>query len=150
MKSLYIIGNGFDIHHGIKSRYSDYREWLKEYDFDLYDKLCRLYDSIDEDDGWWKSFEQHLSAISFDYINKMYQDYSPIYGSEDFRDADYHRASIQVGLDIDIDNLIENIRERHIDKYPSSEPMIEYIISVTKTNGDIVDFCLVNIYGEIS
>lgn len=109
MKSLYIIGNGFDIHHGIKSRYSDYREWLKEYDFDLYDKLCRLYDSIDEDDGWWKSFEQHLSAISFDYINKMYQDYSPIYGSEDFRDADYHRASIQVGLDIDIDNLIENI-----------------------------------------
>lgn len=39
----------------------------------------------------------------------MYQDYSPIYGSEDFRDADYHRASIQVGLDIDIDNLIENI-----------------------------------------
>ena len=49
MKSLYIIGNGFDIHHGIKSRYSDYREWLKEYDFDLYDKLCRLYDSIDED-----------------------------------------------------------------------------------------------------
>lgn len=109
MKSLYIIGNGFDIHHGIKSRYSDYREWLKEYDFDLYDKLCRLYDSIDEDDGWWNSFEQHLSAISFDYINKMYQDYSPIYGSEDFRDADYHRASIQVGLDIDIDNLIENI-----------------------------------------
>ena len=150
MKSLYIIGNGFDIHHGIKSHYSDYREWLKEYDFDLYDKLCRLYDSIDEDDGWWNSFEQHLSAISFDYINKMYQDYSPIYGSEDFRDADYHRASIQVGLDIDIDNLIENIRKRHIDKYPPSEPMIEYIISVTKTNGDIVDFCLVNIYGEIS
>lgn len=39
----------------------------------------------------------------------MYQDYSPIYGSEDFRDADNHRASIQVELDIDIDNLIENI-----------------------------------------
>lgn len=54
------------------------------------------------------------------------------------------------GYPDDPDNLIENIRERHIDKYPSSEPMIEYIISVTKTNGDIVDFCLVNIYGEIS
>lgn len=109
MKKLFIIGNGFDIHHGIKSRYSDYREWLKEYDFDLYDKLCRLYDSIDEDDGWWNSFEQHLSAISFDYINSILQDYGPIYGSEDFRDADNHSASIQVELDIDIDNLIENI-----------------------------------------
>ena len=75
MKNLFIIGNGFDIHHGINSRYSDYREWLKGYDFDLYNKLCRLYDSTEDDDDWWNSFEQHLSAISFDYINKMYQDY---------------------------------------------------------------------------
>lgn len=107
MRNLYVIGNGFDIHHGIKSRYSDYREWLKENDFDLYDKLCHLYESIDEDDEWWNSFEQHLSAISFDYINTMHQDFGPIYGSEDFRDEDNHRASIQVKLDID--NLIECI-----------------------------------------
>lgn len=107
MKKLFLIGNGFDIHHGIKSRYSDYREWLKENDFDLYDKLCHLYESIDEDDEWWNSFEQHLSAISFDYINSMHQDFGPIYGSEDFRDEDNHRASIQVKLDID--NLIECI-----------------------------------------
>ena len=45
MKNLFIIGNGFDIHHSINSSYSDYREWLKGYDFDLYNKLCRLYDS---------------------------------------------------------------------------------------------------------
>lgn len=109
MRNLYITGNGFDIHHGINSRYSDYREWLKEYDFDLYDKLCRLYDSIDEDDVWWNSFEQHLSAISFDYINRVYQDYGPIYGSEDFCDADNHRSSIQVELDLDIDDFIETI-----------------------------------------
>ena len=25
MKKLYIIGNGFDIHHGLKTRYSDYK-----------------------------------------------------------------------------------------------------------------------------
>ena len=43
MKNLFIIGNGFDIHYGINSRYSDYREWLKGYDFDLYNKLCLLY-----------------------------------------------------------------------------------------------------------
>lgn len=27
---LYIIGNGFDIHHGIQSSYRAYREWLLE------------------------------------------------------------------------------------------------------------------------
>ena len=109
MKNLFIIGNGFDIHHSINSSYSDYREWLKGYDFDLYDKLCRLYDSTEDDDDWWNSFEQHLSAISFDYINRVYQDYGPIYGSEDFSDTDNHEASIQLKLDLDIDNLIEAI-----------------------------------------
>lgn len=109
MKNLFIIGNGFDIHYGINSRYSDYREWLKGYDFYLYNKLCRLYDSTEDDDDWWNSFEQHLSAISFDYINRVYQDYGPIYGSEDFSDADNHGASIQLKFDLDIDNLIEAI-----------------------------------------
>ena len=27
-EQLYILGNGFDIHHGIKSNYSDFRKWL--------------------------------------------------------------------------------------------------------------------------
>lgn len=26
---LYIIGNGFDLHHGINSSYFEYRIWLK-------------------------------------------------------------------------------------------------------------------------
>ena len=30
MRYLYIIGNGFDIAHGIKSGYSHYKEWLKD------------------------------------------------------------------------------------------------------------------------
>lgn len=30
MKKLYIIGNGFDIHHGLKTQYRDYKEYLKQ------------------------------------------------------------------------------------------------------------------------
>lgn len=29
LNTLFIIGNGFDINHGIKSKYSDFREWLE-------------------------------------------------------------------------------------------------------------------------
>ena len=29
MDTLYIIGNGFDIHHGIKSSYTDFQQWIK-------------------------------------------------------------------------------------------------------------------------
>lgn len=30
IENLYLIGNGFDIHHKIKCRYSDFHEWLYE------------------------------------------------------------------------------------------------------------------------
>ena len=46
---LYIIGNGFDMHHGIKSSYSNYRGWLEENDPDLYERLREYYD-VDDDD----------------------------------------------------------------------------------------------------
>ena len=39
MKILYIIGNGFDICHGINSKYSDYHEWLVKNDNSIYEKL---------------------------------------------------------------------------------------------------------------
>ena len=29
-KKLYIIGNGFDLHHKINSRYSNFQEWLQK------------------------------------------------------------------------------------------------------------------------
>ena len=38
-KHLYIIGNGFDLHHHIPSNYSDFKEWLKENDIDT---LCKI------------------------------------------------------------------------------------------------------------
>lgn len=30
MKHLYIIGNGFDIHHKINSNYRSFRDWMNE------------------------------------------------------------------------------------------------------------------------
>jgi hypothetical protein len=33
---LYIIGNGFDIYHGIKSSYSDFKEFIKINDIKLF------------------------------------------------------------------------------------------------------------------
>lgn len=61
-KRLYIIGNGFDIHHGINSSYKEFESWLK--------KAGRLRD-IDEIleyfkcEDLWSSFEENLG--SFDY-----------------------------------------------------------------------------------
>ena len=61
---LYIIGNGFDIHHGLKSRYSDYRRWLKGYRQTLYRHIKLFYGSPNY--VWWRDFEEHLADIRFD------------------------------------------------------------------------------------
>ena len=45
MKHLYIIGNGFDIHHKIDSRYSDFKNWLSTTESPV---LCTIDDSIGE------------------------------------------------------------------------------------------------------
>ena len=63
MKQLYVIGNGFDIHHDIPSRYSDYREWLEENDAELIENLRNYYDVDDKD--WWNQFELELVAYLF-------------------------------------------------------------------------------------
>lgn len=41
LNTLFILGNGFDISHGIKSRYSDFKEWVSE------QKNQRLIDLMD-------------------------------------------------------------------------------------------------------
>ena len=106
MKILYIIGNGFDICHGINSKYSDYHEWLVKNDNSIYEKLCAIYDTYGYE--WWNNFEQSLSKVSFDYINKTSSENAPVYGSDDFNDADNHRASVQVELDMQ--NLLDSIK----------------------------------------
>lgn len=64
MKTLYFIGNGFDIAHDIKSRYRDFRDFMnasKEYD-DLVTMLEELYGCTVKD--LWCEFEKALGLIT--------------------------------------------------------------------------------------
>ena len=106
VKSLYILGNGFDIHHGINSKYSDYHEWLEKNDNGTYEKLCAIYDTCAY--KWWNNFEQSLSKVSFDYISITSSENTPVYGSDGFSDADNHRAAFQVELDME--NLLNLVK----------------------------------------
>lgn len=73
---LIIIGNGFDLHHGLATSYSDYRDWLLVHDervvadFESFDyatecllhesSLCCKSSSMEEDDRRWSSLEESL------------------------------------------------------------------------------------------
>lgn len=57
---LVIVGNGFDVGHGLTSRYSDFKEWLRNRNLTLYDFLERYIDVSGE---WWNEFERNLSEF---------------------------------------------------------------------------------------
>lgn len=65
MSRLYIIGNGFDIAHGISCKYSDFRRYCEEKMPKLYEKLNRFYDGGDK---LWSDFERELPNLNKDAL----------------------------------------------------------------------------------
>ena len=76
MKHLYIIGNGFDIFTGLKTRYVDFRRWLENnYPF-IYENMQSAYDM---DVEWWNDFEVQLGKLDIKaYISKFTPPERPI------------------------------------------------------------------------
>ena len=62
MSRLYIIGNGFDIAHGIPSKYSDFRDYCERNIPEMYMKLSRYYGN--QIDDLWSRFEENMPSIS--------------------------------------------------------------------------------------
>ena len=76
MKHLYIIGNGFDIFTGLKTRYVDFRWWLENnYPF-IYENMLAAYDM---DVEWWNDFEVQLGKLDvWSYVRKFSPPEKPI------------------------------------------------------------------------
>lgn len=71
MKHLYIIGNGFDIHTGLATRYADFQLWLENYYPFIYENMQAVYDIEAE---WWNDFEVQLGNLD---INKFVSKFTP-------------------------------------------------------------------------
>lgn len=135
---LYIIGNGFDMHHGLKSGYSNYRKWLEGNDRKLYERLREYYDV--DDDNWWWQFEQSLGypAMS-DYIERTALENEPDYGSDDFRDRDYHAGQIQA--EDEIGGLVQKIRDSFTEWVATlSLPLSDKKISLDQEDAYFINF----------
>ena len=57
---LYIIGNGFDIHHGVDSSFKNFRVYMKKNNYDLYCQLQNFFSA----DELWADFESNLGYLS--------------------------------------------------------------------------------------
>lgn len=107
MNKLYIIGNGFDIHHNIPSRYSNYRDWLEDNDAELLERLRNFYDV--DDKNWWSQFELELGYPDMaDYIEETAFENQPDFASDEFRDRDYHAG--QIAAEDEVGSLVADIK----------------------------------------
>lgn len=106
MKTLYIIGNGFDIHHGLDTRYQSFAEYLSQNSSEVYDLLLEYYGLPDitdpdlpyEEYALWSRFELALADLDYNSVLGDNSDLTANPGAGDFKDRDWHSYQIQMEL----------------------------------------------------
>lgn len=74
--TLYIIGNGFDLHHGLKTSFINFRDNFAKKKWRFWAALKKIYGVKMDDNMWWYKFEEMLGSV--DYQNLTTANNSPI------------------------------------------------------------------------
>ena len=85
-KKLYIIGNGFDLYHGIPSGYWNFREYVEQVDNDLYEELNTYFNP----DDLWSDFESTLEHLDTDEIVDYAMNFLESYSHPNWSDSMHH------------------------------------------------------------
>lgn len=67
---LYIIGNGFDQHHGLNTSYANFRNYVRRRNAGVWKLLCEIYGEKLYDDMWWNNFEERLGKVDYNSLAK--------------------------------------------------------------------------------
>ncbi len=120
METLYIIGNGFDLHHGLDTKYTSFGCFLKENHNDYYQELLKYFylpelDSENEENfksPLWADFENTLANLDPEEILAEFSDFAANPGNEDFRDRDWHSYQFEMERIVELftSKLISNFR----------------------------------------
>ncbi len=112
---LYIIGNGFDIYHGLDTQYSSFGLYLKKNYRAVYELLLEHYGFTDLDpknassisDPLWSDFESNMAGLNIDSVLEANTDFMPDYASDTFRDRD--RYSFQIEMEKTLNYLTTDL-----------------------------------------
>jgi len=129
---LFVIGNGFDISHGIPCKYSDFYQYLNENREDILEIMEKYY-YVDSDSELWSDFESRLEEdINYESLSEIVSENIPNFASDDFRDRDWYDA--QIYIEQECDELLENIRsgfEEWIESLNTSEVCKKYKLDMS-------------------
>lgn len=106
MKRLYIIGNGFDLYHGLPSRYADFHRYVSAYAPDLLTQLDTYFDFEVDQNYLWRNFEQDLCKFDHEGFMEAYNHIDV--SSESFKLSELYGLEDEVTEEAD--NLVTDIR----------------------------------------
>lgn len=114
MIKLYVIGNGFDLYHGLDTSYLSFGAFLKKSYPLIYEYLTQYHGISDITNGvessggfLWSEFEVALAHLDYETILEDYSDYLASPGSEDFRDRDW--GAFQIEIERVVDEITINL-----------------------------------------
>jgi len=111
MKRLYILGNGFDLYHGLPSRYADFHHYVSEFAPDFLNRIETYFDFEVDQNYLWRNFEQDLCKFDHEGFMDTYN-YIDV-TSESFKLSELY--SLEDEVTEEADNLINEIREQFTD-----------------------------------
>lgn len=89
-RKLIVVGNGFDLAHGLNTRYSDFRIFLENYDSlseNFKNKLTKYLFL----EGDWSNIESSLSQLNFEELCDDNSDLNVLdYADDNFKCSSYH------------------------------------------------------------
>lgn len=105
-RKLYIIGNGFDLWHGMPTSLWQFKEFVEVHDSGLL-KAVQNYLPADED---WSDLELALAGIDVDSIVQDNEYFMTSYGAEDWSDSGHHDFQYEVSRVVE--TLSKELRSR--------------------------------------
>lgn len=89
---LYIVGNGFDLWHGIPSGYWNFKEYVRQRDRDVFSAVEDYLPAGDD----WSSVESALAGIDVENIIDDLGHFMASYGDDDWSDSGHHDFQYEV------------------------------------------------------
>ena len=147
--TLFFIGNGFDLHHGLKTTYQDFHDWLLKYNYyDVVDSMEKMFPSLNEGKPLlWKDFEKALGVCN---PMKIHEVFFQGYDDGGFDEEKQTRVARRIGqtlsripellrewltksIDLDkIDRVFENLSNQSLYLTFNYTKLLEEVYNISK------------------
>ena len=134
MSTLYIIGNGFDLYHNLKTSTNDFKKILSNKNvYNHMDNALDIYEYFDVD---WSEFENSLAHVNLDEIEEQYLEF-PDYMSDYERDRD----GVIHNMELCTESLNNAINDSLIEMIDNANRQLEdtiQLLDLTFKDGDAI------------